>query len=68
MNLPGCYKATVNESETITVAQPFCPARAQKLRCEPKGTVKGIGRYGFPVKAQANVEAEAKAEAHLERS
>ena len=24
MTLPGCYKATVNESETITDAQPFC--------------------------------------------
>ena len=23
----GCYKATVNESETITDAQPFCPVR-----------------------------------------
>ncbi len=23
MNLPGCYKATVNESETITEAKPI---------------------------------------------
>jgi hypothetical protein len=27
MTLPGCYKATVNESETITEAQPFCLVR-----------------------------------------
>jgi cell division transport system ATP-binding protein len=27
MFLPGCYKATVNESETITEAQPFCWGR-----------------------------------------
>ena len=29
MILPGCYKATVNESETITAAQPFCPVRGR---------------------------------------
>jgi hypothetical protein len=27
MTLPGCYKATVNESETITEAQPICLVR-----------------------------------------
>jgi len=27
MTLPECYKATVNESETITEAQPFCSVR-----------------------------------------
>jgi hypothetical protein len=27
MTLPGCYKATVNESETITEAQPFSSVR-----------------------------------------
>jgi hypothetical protein len=32
MTLPECYKATVNESETITEAQPICPVRA---RSEP---------------------------------
>ena len=43
MTLAGCYKATVNESETITDAQPFC------------GSVAGIARgaevagFGFPV-------------------
>ena len=25
----GCYKATVNESETITVAQEFCQVRTR---------------------------------------
>ena len=29
MTLPGCYKATVNESETITDAQPFCWVRGR---------------------------------------
>ncbi len=32
MMVPGCYKATVNESETITEAQPFCWVRS---RSEP---------------------------------
>jgi hypothetical protein len=27
MTLAGCYNASVNESETITEAQPFCPVR-----------------------------------------
>ena len=27
VTLPGCYKATVNESETITEAQPLCSVR-----------------------------------------
>jgi hypothetical protein len=27
MTLRRCYKPTVNESETITEAQPFCRAR-----------------------------------------
>jgi hypothetical protein len=27
MVTPGCYKASVNESETITEAQPFCWVR-----------------------------------------
>ena len=32
MTLSGCYKATVNESETIIEAQPTCPVRG---RSEP---------------------------------
>jgi hypothetical protein len=29
MTLPKCYKATVNETETITEAQPFCRVRSR---------------------------------------
>jgi hypothetical protein len=29
MTLPGCYKPTVNESETIIEAQPFCWVRSR---------------------------------------
>jgi hypothetical protein len=29
MILSRCYKATVNESETITEAQPFCSVRSR---------------------------------------
>jgi len=29
MMLPGCYKPTVNESETIIEAQPFCWVRSR---------------------------------------
>jgi len=35
MNLPGCYKATVNESETIIEAQPFCSVRSRSETSEP---------------------------------
>jgi hypothetical protein len=31
MMLRGCYKATVNESETITEAQPFCAVRRREV-------------------------------------
>ena len=44
MTLPGCYKATVNESETITDAQPFC-------RVGERGETGQFGARGlrFPV-------------------
>ena len=29
MVMPGCYKATVNESETIIEAQRFCSVRSR---------------------------------------
>jgi hypothetical protein len=29
MMLPGCYKPTVNESETIAEAQPYCLFRGR---------------------------------------
>jgi hypothetical protein len=37
MMLRGCYKASVNESETITEAKPFCPVRRRA----------GIGEFGL---------------------
>jgi hypothetical protein len=30
MTLPKCYNATVNETETITDAQPFCRVRGRR--------------------------------------
>jgi hypothetical protein len=39
MTLRRCYKATVNESETITEAQPFCSVRS---RCET-GEFRAVG-------------------------
>ena len=49
VSLPGCYIATVNESETITDAQPFCadgaadgrfPARVQAGRSPVQDHIK----------------------------
>ena len=39
MTLRRCYKPTVNESETITDAQEFCPVLAQNNgpRAQPNG-------------------------------
>ena len=39
-----CYKTTVNESETITNAQPLCPVRGRG----PPSMLRGSG-FGFPV-------------------
>ena len=36
----GCYKATVNESETITEAQPVCWVRTRSETDE-------LGAFGF---------------------
>jgi hypothetical protein len=44
MILAKCYKATVNESETINDAQPFCLVRG---RSETSGL--GATGFGFPV-------------------
>jgi len=44
MTLPGCYKPTVNESETITEAQPFCLVRAESDANGP-----GASGFGVPV-------------------
>jgi hypothetical protein len=43
MTLPKCYKATVNESETITDAQPFCRVRSRSVPM----SLRGSG-FGFP--------------------
>jgi hypothetical protein len=40
MTLSGCYKATVNESETITEAQPVCWVRT-------RSETDGLGAFGF---------------------
>ena len=44
MMLARCYKATVNESETITEAQPFCLVRGRGATSE----LRAIG-FRFPV-------------------
>jgi hypothetical protein len=43
MTLPRCYKATVNESETITEAQPFWLVRSRSGTSE----LRAFG-LGFP--------------------
>jgi len=47
MTSRGCYKPTVNESETITEAQPFC------LVCNRRDSsaTRAIG-FGFPLPPQ----------------
>ena len=49
MILAGCYKATVNEPETITEAQPFCSVRNG---CEPSEW----GAFGFGLTAAPHIE------------
>jgi len=44
MMLAKCYKATVNESETINEAQPFC-----LVRCRSETSGLGATGFGFPV-------------------
>jgi hypothetical protein len=46
MTLPGCYKATVNESETITEAQPF-----SSVRCRNETSEFRACGFGFPAPA-----------------
>ncbi len=38
MMLPGCYKATVNELETITEAQLYCLVRSRGETGEPRAS------------------------------
>jgi hypothetical protein len=49
MNLPRCYKATVNESETIIEAQPFCLVRSRGETSEPH-------TFGFRVPVAPHIE------------
>jgi len=51
-SLAGCYIATVNESETITVAQEFCQVRTQARGLRDR-------KRGFPAEIQTGVEVEA---------
>ena len=49
MNMQGCYKATVNESETIIEAQPFCSVRSRSETSEPHA-------FGFRFPAAPHIE------------
>ena len=55
VSLPGCYIATVNESETITAAKPFCPVGSQTIGPRAQsGSGPGSGpNPGFTAAAQA---------------
>jgi hypothetical protein len=49
MTLRRCYKATVNESETITEAQPFCSVRS-------RGEASGFRAFGARLPAVPHIE------------
>jgi hypothetical protein len=49
MTLPECYKATVNESETITEAQPLCWVRS-------RSETSGFRAIGLRFPAVAHIE------------
>jgi hypothetical protein len=49
MTLARCYKPTVNESETITEAQPFCPGRS-------RGEAGVWRAFGFGLPAAPHIE------------
>jgi len=49
MTLPRCYKPTVNESETITEAQPLCWVRSRSETSEPNA-------FGFRVPTAPHIE------------
>jgi hypothetical protein len=64
MTLAGCYNASVNESETITEAQPFCPVRkgCEAGQSQAKDfQATGFQVTGFPVSVLSG-------HAHIERS
>ena len=47
--LPGCYKATVNESETITEAQQFCAVRCPQRVVPHRFGVSGQKPIEHPI-------------------
>jgi hypothetical protein len=49
MTLARCYKATVNESETIIEAQPFCLVRSHSES-------SGRRAFGFAFPVAAHIE------------
>jgi hypothetical protein len=44
-----CYKATVNEPETITEAQPFCLVRG-------RGAISKLRTFGFRLLVAPHIE------------
>ena len=69
MTLAGCYKATVNESETITEAQPVCSVRSQKRgRRAPTRGFPAKVQVEVHVAAQIGVQVDAYDDVHVERS
>ena len=49
MTLGRCYKASVNESETITEAQPFCLVGS-------RGETGGLRDFGFRLPGPPHIE------------
>jgi hypothetical protein len=49
MTLRRCYKATINESETITDAQPFCLVRS-------RGEASELGAFGLRFRIAPHIE------------
>jgi hypothetical protein len=49
MILARCYKATINESETITEAQPFCLVRGH-------GAISKLRAVGFRLLIAPHIE------------
>ena len=58
VSLPGCYIATVNESETITAAKPFCPVRSQTSGPRPKFRFGSRFRFKSGVYGHGSCRAE----------
>src|SRR6187399_1320031 len=52
MTLGGCYNASVNESETITEAQPICPVRTPAR--PGNGGPRAFGQKAFRSRPTSN--------------